>query len=67
MSMLAVDLERHLQLRVNGAAQVVQDAARVRAMWTGARPHTLILYKTPHAPGTPVAQPEDAHVQPHVS
>ncbi|MDT0358890.1 pyridoxamine 5'-phosphate oxidase family protein [Herbaspirillum huttiense F1] len=67
VAMLAVDLERHLQLRVNGVAQVVQDAARVRAMWTGARPHTLILYKTPHAPGTPVVQPEDAHVQPHVS
>ncbi|MRT30035.1 pyridoxamine 5'-phosphate oxidase family protein [Herbaspirillum sp. CAH-3] len=67
VAMLAVDLDRHLQLRLNGVAQVVQDAARIHAMWTGARPHTLILYKTPHAPGTPIAQPEDGHVPPQAS
>lgn len=63
VAMLAVDLDRHLQLRLNGVAQVVQDATRIRGMWTGARPHTLILYKTPHAPGTPIAQPEEGHVR----
>ena len=64
VAMLSLDLDRHVQLRLNGRARPVQDGARVRRMWDGARPHTLILYQTPYAPGTVIAQPEDGHVPP---
>lgn len=62
VAMLGLDPDRHLQLRLNGRANVVEDAARIGGMWSGARPHTLILYKTRHAPGTRLAQPEEGRV-----
>lgn len=62
VALVAVDLDSYRQLRVAGRARVVGDAARRQAMWSAARPHTLILYQTPHAPGTPIATPEDGHV-----
>lgn len=63
VAMLGLDLDLHLQLRLNGRAQPVPDSARVQRMWSGARPHTLILYQTPHAPGTVIARPQDGQVQ----
>ncbi len=64
VALVAVDLDSYRQLRLSGRAQVVGDAGRRQAMWSAARPHTLILYQTPHAPGTSIAAPEDGHVPP---
>ncbi|MFJ3057292.1 pyridoxamine 5'-phosphate oxidase family protein [Herbaspirillum sp. NPDC087042] len=60
VSLAAVDLDSYRQLRVTGRARVVGDAGRRQAMWSAARPHTLILYQAPLVPGTPVVAPEEA-------
>ena len=60
VSLAAVDLDSYRQLRVTGRARAVGDAGRRQAMWSAARPHTLILYQAPLVPGTPVAAPEEA-------
>ncbi|HDR9587696.1 TPA: pyridoxamine 5'-phosphate oxidase family protein [Burkholderia stabilis] len=62
MSIVANDLDSLVQIRAEGAASICDDEAQRRAIWQSSRPHTLLLYRAPLPPGTPVESPEDAHV-----
>ncbi|WP_050466751.1 pyridoxamine 5'-phosphate oxidase family protein [Herbaspirillum chlorophenolicum] len=62
VSMVACDLPNYRQIRLEGRATIHADDTVSRAAWSAGRPHTLILYQTPYAPGTPMAAPELAHV-----
>ncbi|EKS9797332.1 MULTISPECIES: pyridoxamine 5'-phosphate oxidase family protein [Burkholderia] len=62
IALVASDLDALVQIRVEGAASICDDEAQRRAIWQASRPHTLLLYRAPLPPGTPVASPEDAHV-----
>ncbi len=63
IAMTGLDLGNFVQIRLEGRAQICADEAERRAVWNAARPHTLILYRTPFAPGTPLDAPEAGHVQ----
>jgi hypothetical protein len=63
IALTGLDLGNLLQIRLEGRAQICADEAERRAVWNAARPHTLILYRTPFAPGTPLNVPEAGHVQ----
>jgi hypothetical protein len=62
IAFVANDLDALVQIRAEGIASIVEDDAQRRALWRASRPHTLLLYRTPLAPATPIASPEDAHV-----
>jgi len=62
IALTGLDLGNLLQIRLEGRAQICTDEAERRAVWNAARPHTLILYRTPFAPGTPLDAPEAGHV-----
>jgi len=62
IALVANDLDALVQIRVEGAASICDDEAQRRAIWQASRPHTLLLYRAPLPPGTPVASPEVAHV-----
>ncbi|QVN20021.1 pyridoxamine 5'-phosphate oxidase family protein [Burkholderia pyrrocinia] len=62
ISIVANDLDALVQIRAEGVASICDDEAQRRAIWQSSRPHTLLLYRAPLPPGTPVESPEDAHV-----
>ncbi|MBP0600776.1 pyridoxamine 5'-phosphate oxidase family protein [Herbaspirillum sp. LeCh32-8] len=62
LSLVVCDLPNFRQIRIEGRATIHADDELTRAAWAANRPHSLILYQTPHAPGTPVGTPEAAHV-----
>lgn len=62
MSIVANDLDSLVQIRAEGVAAICDDEAQRRAIWQSSRPHTLLLYRAPLPPGTPVESPEDANV-----
>lgn len=61
VALVASDLSNFRQIRLSGRAQIHRGDEATRSAWSAARPHTLILYQTPYAPGTPVPTPEAAH------
>ncbi|KVC95199.1 pyridoxamine 5'-phosphate oxidase [Burkholderia ubonensis] len=63
IALVGVDLDALVQIRVEGVASICTDEAERRAVWQASRPHTLLLYRAPLPPGTPVATPADAHPQ----
>ncbi|AJK48303.1 pyridoxamine 5'-phosphate oxidase family protein [Burkholderia plantarii] len=60
IAMVGCDLANGLQIRVEGTATPRADSAGRLAIWRASRPRTLILYRAPLPPGTPVATPADA-------
>lgn len=64
IALVVHDLANHLQIRLDGEATIHADGAARAAIWAGSRPHTLILYQAPFAPGTPVESPPAARVAP---
>lgn len=60
IALVGVDLDGLVQIRVEGIASICTDEAERRAVWQSSRPHTLLLYRAPLPPGTPVASPGDA-------
>ncbi|KAG8150091.1 pyridoxamine 5'-phosphate oxidase family protein [Burkholderia catarinensis] len=62
IALVANDLDALVQIRAEGVAAICDDEAQRRAIWQSSRPHTLLLYRAPLPPGTPVESPEDAHV-----
>ncbi|TCW67630.1 MULTISPECIES: pyridoxamine 5'-phosphate oxidase family protein [Burkholderia] len=62
IALVASDLDALVQIRVEGTTSICDDEAQRRAIWQSSRPHTLLLYRAPLPPGTPVASPEAAHV-----
>ena len=61
IALTGIDLGNLLQIRLEGRAQICTNDAERRAIWNAARPHTLILYRTPFAPGTPLDAPAAGH------
>lgn len=62
VSLVVSDLPNFRQIRIEGRATIHAADEVTRAAWAANRPHSLILYQTPYAPGTPVDAPESAHV-----
>ncbi|MCA8094268.1 pyridoxamine 5'-phosphate oxidase family protein [Burkholderia anthina] len=62
IAIVANDLDALVQIRVEGVASICDDEAQRRAIWQSSRPHTLLLYRAPLRPGTPIESPEEAHV-----
>ncbi|TGN97758.1 pyridoxamine 5'-phosphate oxidase family protein [Burkholderia sp. USMB20] len=62
IAIVANDLDSLVQIRAEGVASICDDEAQRRAVWQSSRPHTLLLYRAPLRPGTPIASPEEAHV-----
>ncbi|KFG97667.1 pyridoxamine 5'-phosphate oxidase [Burkholderia paludis] len=61
LSIVAADLDALVQIRAEGVASFCDDEAQRRAIWASSRPHTLLLYRAPLPPGTPIESPEAAH------
>jgi pyridoxamine 5'-phosphate oxidase len=64
IALLGCDLDAGVQIRVRGMARVVDDPRETREVWESSRPRSLIVYRAPLAPATPVACPADAHAPP---
>ncbi|RQS47252.1 pyridoxamine 5'-phosphate oxidase family protein [Burkholderia sp. Bp8986] len=62
IAIVANDLDSLVQIRAEGVASICDDEAQRRAVWQSSRPHTLLLYRAPLRPGTPIGSPEEAHV-----
>lgn len=62
IALVANDLDALVQIRAEGVASICDDEAQRRAIWQSSRPHTLLLYRAPLPPGTPVESPEAGHV-----
>ncbi|MCR1769238.1 Pyridoxine/pyridoxamine 5'-phosphate oxidase [Burkholderia glumae] len=60
IALVGCDLVNGLQIRVEGTATRRTDTAGRLAIWRASRPRTLVLYRAPLPPGTPVATPADA-------
>ncbi|MFM0095837.1 pyridoxamine 5'-phosphate oxidase family protein [Paraburkholderia nemoris] len=60
ISIVGSDLDAGIQIRLQGIARIVEDPEETRPAWNLSRPRSLIVYRTPLIPGTPVASPEDA-------
>ncbi|MGY6242116.1 pyridoxamine 5'-phosphate oxidase family protein [Burkholderia ambifaria] len=64
IAVVANDLDALVQIRAEGVASICDDEAQRRAIWQSSRPHTLLLYRAPLRPSTPIESPEEAHVTP---
>jgi len=62
IAIVANDLDSLVQIRAEGVASICDDEAQRRAIWQSSRPHTLLLYRAPLPPGTPIESPEEAYV-----
>ncbi|WP_175732677.1 pyridoxamine 5'-phosphate oxidase family protein [Burkholderia ambifaria] len=67
IAVVANDLDALVQIRAEGVASICDDEAQRRLTWQSSRPHTLLLYRAPLRPGTPIESPEEAHVTPSPS
>ncbi|UEP30061.1 MULTISPECIES: pyridoxamine 5'-phosphate oxidase family protein [unclassified Burkholderia] len=64
IAVVANDLDGLVQIRAEGVASICDDEVQRRAIWQSSRPHTLLLYRAPLRPGTPIESPEEAHITP---
>lgn len=64
IALVGCDLDAGLQIRLEGIARIVDRGERKEAVWNASRPRTLILYRAPLPPGTPIGSPNDAHAPP---
>nr|WP_175800728.1 pyridoxamine 5'-phosphate oxidase family protein [Burkholderia anthina] len=62
IAIVANDLDALVQIRTEGTVSICDDDAQRRAIWQSSRPHTLLLYRAPLRPGTPIELPEEAHI-----
>jgi hypothetical protein len=62
IAIVANDLDSLVQIRAEGVASICEDEAQRRAIWQSSRPHTLLLYRAPLRPGTPIESPEEARI-----
>ena len=61
IALVACDYEAGVQIRLEGMAMIVDDPDERLAVWNSSRPRTLILYRAPLRPGTPVESPSQAY------
>ncbi|MDR5820723.1 pyridoxamine 5'-phosphate oxidase family protein [Caballeronia sp. LZ043] len=64
IALIGCDMDAGKQLRLTGTARIVEDPRDTRPVWEASRPRTLIVYRAPVAPGTPVSTPAEAHPDP---
>ncbi|AOK06972.1 pyridoxamine 5'-phosphate oxidase family protein [Burkholderia sp. AU19243] len=62
IAIVANDLGSLVQIRAEGVSSICDDEAQRRAIWQSSRPHTLLLYRAPLRPGTPIESPDDARI-----
>lgn len=62
VALVAADLEENIQIRLEGKAFIITDGPVKRAAWDASREHSLVLFRNPLVPGTPIEQP--SHGQP---
>ncbi|WP_396331406.1 pyridoxamine 5'-phosphate oxidase family protein [Burkholderia anthina] len=62
IAIVANDLDALVQIRAEGTVSICDDDAQRRAIWQSSRPHTLLLYRAPLRPGTPIESPAEAHI-----
>ncbi|PFH19695.1 pyridoxamine 5'-phosphate oxidase family protein [Burkholderia sp. JKS000303] len=62
IAIVANDLDALVQIRTEGTVSICDDDVQRRAIWQSSRPHTLLLYRAPLRPGTPIELPEEAHI-----
>lgn len=60
IALVGVDATHNLQIRVTGTATFVLDDAARRFAWKTSPDHSLSIYRTTLAPGTPIDHPDDA-------
>jgi len=60
IALVGVDTVRNLQIRVFGETRIVRDEQRRLDAWQSSPDHELIAYRTRVAPGTPMADADDA-------
>lgn len=66
ISLVGCDLDGGVQIRLHGVARIVEAPSETRGVWNSSRPRTLIVYRTPIAPATPITSPTEAHATTHV-
>lgn len=59
VALVAADLEKNIQIRLEGKASVITDGRIKRAAWDASRDHSLVLFRNPLVPGTPIDSPSD--------
>ncbi|WP_108882456.1 pyridoxamine 5'-phosphate oxidase family protein [Anderseniella sp. Alg231-50] len=59
VALVAADLEKNLQIRLEGRAHVITDGRVKRTAWDASRDHSLVLFRNPLVPGTPIDSPSD--------
>lgn len=59
VALVAADLENNLQIRLEGKASIIADGPVKRTAWDASRDHSLVLFRNPLVPGTPIEQPSD--------
>lgn len=59
VSLVAADLEKNVQIRLEGTASVITDGPVKRSAWDASRDRSLVLYRNPLVPGTVIDNPSD--------
>lgn len=60
IALVGVDPVHNLQIRVTGRAEVVRSGPERLEAWQSSPDHTLTVYRTTLAPGTPIQHPDEA-------
>ncbi len=59
VSLVAADLEKNIQIRLEGTASIITDGPVKRSAWDASRDRSLVLYRNPLVPGTVIDNPAD--------
>jgi pyridoxamine 5'-phosphate oxidase len=60
VALLSSDVQAGIQIRMEGLARLVEEEDERLRVWNSSRPGTLILYRAPLTPGSPIGAPHDA-------
>lgn len=59
VALVVADLEKNIQIRLEGKASIITDGPVKRAAWDASRDHSLVLYRNPLMPGTAIGNPSE--------
>lgn len=60
IALVGVDPVRNLQIRATGKAEIIRSGPERLEAWKSSPDHTLTVYRTALAPGTPIDSPDQA-------
>jgi pyridoxamine 5'-phosphate oxidase len=63
ISLVGCDFGANIQMRLKGKALIHAEGAEKQAAWSTLRDRTVILFRAPLPPGTPIRSPSEGHVQ----